>query len=174
MLRYACCLPRRRQAPIGGDRQQRRDLAAVRKDGTDKVGIEIGHVSTVDFRHSMPECAATALASEGMSTLLGKFSPNCSSSISLARKVTTGLRISRLVASTMRITFNGAALGLRPSSRPSRSRVFRAGFIRAVVRPSGSPGAGPMSVTANPASAKPSAAINPAGPLPATKIGVFS
>src|SRR5690606_9260913 len=94
--------------------------------------------------------------------------PNCSSLISLARKVTVGLRIRRLVASTIRIVLSGAACGLMGASTPSLSRSARAGFMSAVVRWSGLEGSGPARVTSKPDFAKTRAAIIPAGPLPAT------
>ena len=53
--------------------------------------------------------ADSAASSAANSASLGMFRPNESSPISLARKVTVGLRSSRDVASAIRITFSGAA-----------------------------------------------------------------
>ena len=82
--------------PSAATASDARDLASVGQQRAHAVSARVASVSTSDFdairSRDARQQPSQALRSE---TLLGMFSPKWSSPISLARKVTTGLRISR-------------------------------------------------------------------------------
>ena len=115
-------LPRRRIAAVGGDREFALSIALPSASSAVTVCSPWLQAVTVDRRHSMPAVADTAFSSADSNAPFGMLRPNESSPISLARKVTTGLRSSREVASTMRIARSGADMSATSDRTPSLSR----------------------------------------------------
>ncbi len=127
----------------------------------------ISQRSTIVSCQRMSGVLRIAASSALFKAWFGMFSPKCGSRISLAWKVTTGLRTRRLVPSTIRMMRRGAASGSTSASTPRLSRKASAGIIRAVVRPSVRFGSGPARRTEKPSRARARAASMPAGPVPA-------
>src|SRR3954464_1843991 len=94
--------------------------------------------------------------------------PNASRPISLASKRTSGARISRAVASTMRMIRSGAACARQRSQTPRVSSAVTEPASSAVVRLSSARMRPATSTVSTPAPASAMAAVRPAGPPPTT------